>query len=269
MSCRVSLATAVIAAACLAMPPGAACAQSPVADPSQAAAAAAPPSNAAASDSAPAGPAAAPAQPAADAAPAPAGPLVTYVKHTKPPFMADTTIAAAELGMVGAIVSISSGHEIVTANGIEDPATEIAHSVALAYAAAQGGHVADAPLADDQMPANTKPDAIGRYAGGARYVVNVSPVDLRIIYFVTDPLRRDVTLMTVAAIIDASTGKVVARAHCFITQSKQCERFTHDQLLADQAAALKAVIVRKGQACVDKLETGLKIAPTPVSAPSS
>jgi hypothetical protein len=268
MSRSVSSAAAVIAAMWFAAPAGVVFAQPPAADPTGAAA----PGNVAApASAAPPAPAAAPAAlpPTTDAAPGPSGPLVTYVKHTKPPFMIDTTIAANELGMIGALASIAAGHDIVTKNDIQDPSSDIARGVALAYAASQGGHVADAPISDDQMPANTKPDALGRYAGGARYVVDVAPASLDIIYFVTDPLRRDLTLRSSAAIVDASTGKTVARAHCFIKQSKDGERFNHDTLLADQAAALKAILARKSQACVDELEAGLKIAPAPPPPPAN
>jgi hypothetical protein len=213
-----------------------------------------------------------PADPAPQTAPEPAaasGPLVTYIKRTKPPYMIDMTIASAELGMIGAFAAISSGHEIVTKNDIADPSTEIARSVAQAYAASQGGRVADTPIPDDQLPARAKPEDVGQRAGGARYVVAVAPANMEVIYFVSDPLRRDITLLTAAEIIDTSSGKVVARARCFIKQAKEGERFTHDQLLADQATALKAVIVRKSHECVEKLETGMKIAPQPEPAPTS
>ena len=84
MNHRVASAAAALVAACLvAAPSSAAFAQSQTAD-------AAPPGAAAAS---------------AQTAAAASAPLVTYLKHTKPPFMIDTTIASAELGMIGAAVS--------------------------------------------------------------------------------------------------------------------------------------------------------------------
>lgn len=297
---RISPAVAAIAAACLAAPLGA-FAQTAPADPPQAGAVA--PGDAAAQASPPAAPAAPttptatqpspqppadsqaappesatapspaagapPQSAAADAAPSASGPLVGYMKHTKPPFMIDTTIAAAELGMIGAMAAMSSGHEIVTKNDIPDPSTEIARMIAVDYAAQQGGHVAAAPISDDQVPAKTRLEGIGPFAAGARYVVNVGPASLDIIYFVTDPLRRDVTLMSNAAIVDTSTGKVIAKGRCFIKQSRDGERYTHEQLLADQASALKSVIARKSQQCVGKLEAAMKIAPAAPAAPTA
>jgi hypothetical protein len=215
-------------------------------------------------------PAAAPAQPPAaqapSAPPADTGPVVGYIKHTKPPFMVDQTIASAELGMIGAAVSISAGHDIVKANNIEDPSVDVARQVAAAYAATQGGHVADAPISDDQVPPKTKMEDIGHFAAGARYVVNVAPVNMEIIYFVTDPLRRDLMLGSTGEIVDASSGKVVAKGRCFVKSEKVGERYTHDQLLDNEAAALKTLIARKSQECAEKMEASMKIAPPAASA---
>ena len=278
MNHRVRLAVAAgVAAACLNIPCAAVLAQTAA---SNQVTAVAPPSNDAAVQP-PSGPApdaapqptstpADPVQAAASpvptdqAAPAPggAGPLVTYVKRTKPPFLVDQTIAAAELGMIGAIAAISSGHEIVTKNNILDPSTDVAHQIAVAYAALQNGQVAEAPISDDQLSPKAKPDEIGQHAGGARYVVDVAPVNMEIIYFLTDPLRRDLMMSSTSAILDTSTGKVVAKARCFIKSEKVGQRFTHDELLADQAAALKSLILQKGQECAEKMEVQMKIGST-------
>ena len=213
----------------------------------------------------PAEPVQAAASPVATDQPAPApgsaGPLVTYVKRTKPPFLVDQTIAAAELGMIGAFAAISSGHEIVTKNNIQDPSTNVAHQIAVAYAALQSGQVAEAPISDDQMPSKPKPDEIGKYAGSARYVVAVAPVNMEIIYFVTDPLRRDLMLSSSGVIIDTSNGKVIAKGRCFIKSEKVGQRYNHDTLLADQAAGLKSLIVQKSEQCADKMEEQMKIGP--------
>jgi len=192
---------------------------------------------------------------------APAGPLIAYVKRTKPPFLLDQTIAAAELGMIGAIAAISAGHDIVAKNSIEDPSGDVAHRIAVAYAATQSGQVAEAPISDDQMPPKTKPDEIGKYAGTARYVVVVAPVNMEIIYFVTDPLRRDLMLSSSGEIIDTSNGKVIAKGRCFIKSEKVGQRYNHDTLLADQAAGLKSLIVQKSEQCANKMEEQMKIGP--------
>ena len=277
---RHSFVAAALAAA-FTMPADAALAQAAAPDqqPGNAAAAnpAPAPAGAVAAQPAPAAsdqpPAAAPAQaPAAQPASAPAadaGPVIGYIKHTKPPSLIDQTIASAEMGLIGAAVAISAGHDIVNANNIEDPSVDVARQVAAAYAASQGGHVAGAPISDDQMPPKTRIEDIGHFAAGARYVVNVAPVNMEIIYFVTDPLRRDLMVASVGQIVDASTGKVVAKGRCFVKSEKVGDRYTHDQLLDNQAAALKTLIVRKSQECAEKMEASMKLAPPPGAAPAA
>src|ERR1700721_960865 len=84
------------------------------------------------------------------------GPLVAYVTHSKPPALVDTTVVSAELGMIGAIGAMSQGHDIVVKNNIADPSGEMAHEIATAYAAANGGRVAETPIPDDSFEGSAK-----------------------------------------------------------------------------------------------------------------
>ena len=77
-----------------------------------------------------------------------------------------------------------------------------------------------------------------------------------------------VKLIFDTAHIQAMDGKVVAKGRCFVRSEKVGERYTHDQLLDNQAAALKGLIVRKSQECAAKMEAAMKIAPPPAAAPA-
>lgn len=248
----------LMSAAVLLAPPALAADLAPASD----AAAAAPPSDAAAAQPAGAStgqagqPSAAPAT--AVLAPAP-GPMVAYVKHTKPPLLIDQTPAAAAFGLVGTAAAMSSGNSIVLNNQIEDPSGEIAHQVALAYAAAHGAHVADAPLSDDHKWTRAKGATLAGEANGASYVIDVDPPGMNLIYFPLDWTHFDLMFMSFVRVIDTSNGEVVAKARCYLKPVKTADTKTHGELLADKAANLKQLIALKSQRCVDELKTALRL----------
>jgi len=191
-------------------------------------------------------------------APTAAGPLVAYVKHTKPPVLIDTTPGKAAFAMVGAFAAISAGGAIVTDNAIPDPSGDMAHDIATAYAAAHGGRVADAPILDDHQMTRPKGEDLAKESNGANFVIDVDPPGMNLIYFGFDWTHFDMLFLSVARVIDTSNGKVVAHGHCFLRTDKTGAQ-THDALLADHAAALKALIVTKSQACVVQMKAELKL----------
>jgi hypothetical protein len=134
----------------------------------------------------------------------------------------------------------------------------MAHDIAAAYAATQGGRVADAPLLDDHKWTRAKPGSLASEAGGANYVVDVDPPGMNLIYFSFDWTHFDLLFMSDTRIIDTGSGEIVAHSRCFLRTDKAGAQ-THDALLADHAAALKALIVAKSQACVAKMKADLKL----------
>lgn len=214
------------------------------------------------------------AQPPTDAAPptgvAPAAPttqatqagdqgvVIGFVKHTKPPALIDSTPGKAAFGMIGAAASISAGNDIVGMNDIQDPSGDMTHELAVAYAAAHGGRVADAPLLDAHKWTRVKGTDVAAEAAGARYVIDVDSPGMTLIYFSFDWTHFDLMFMATARVIDTSDGAVISKAHCFIKTDKS-QAQTHADLLADHAAKLKALIVSKSEACTAVLKTGLKL----------
>jgi hypothetical protein len=181
------------------------------------------------------------------------------VKHSKPPVLVDSTPGTAAFAVIGAFAAISAGHDIVVNNAIQDPSGDMAHEIATAYAAAKGGHVADAPLLDDHLWTRAKSDVLTDQANGANYVVDVEPPGLTLIYFSFDWAHFDLMYASRVRIIDAADGKVVAQARCFLKSQKTPSVLTHSELLADSAAALKQLIVSKSDACVALMKTGLTL----------
>lgn len=208
---------------------------------------------------------AAPAAASATTQPAPAqgatagAVTVAYVKHTKPPLLSDTTPGKAGMAMVGAIVALSTGKEIVETNDIQDPSGAMAHDIAAAYAAAHGAQVQDAPISSDRAMTRAKPEELAQQAAGARYVVDVDPPGLNLIYFGLDWGKYDLMFMDYVRIIDTSSNTVVAHAKCFLRTEKTPDSPSHDALLANRAEKLKALLAKKSQTCVERMKADLKL----------
>ena len=185
------------------------------------------------------------------------GPLIGYVKHTKPPTLEDRTPGTFVGGVVGAVAANPTGRDIVVNNAIQDPSGDMAHEIATAYATKRGGHVADAPLLDDHS--RTQSDLLASQAGGARYIVDVEPPWMTLVYFSFDWAHFDLMYVSRVRVIETADGKVVAQAGCFLRSEKTPGALTGDELLANSAAALKQLIVRKSEACVALMKTGLAL----------
>jgi hypothetical protein len=255
--------TALVGDDQLTQTPAASAAPAPPVAPGAPAAPVASPSTGAATTStsiaAPASPTAETPAPPASPAPNSNGLTVAYVKHTKPPSLIDTTPAKASFAMIGAFAAISAGHDIVAGNNIEDPSGDMARDIASAYAAARGAEVLATPILVDQLPKESKTTKLSTLSGGARYIVEVYPPGMNLIYFPLDWTHFDLLFNTIVRITDTSNNTVVAHAYCVMKPTKSPDLMGHEQLLADQAEELKQLIVRKSQACVAKMKADLSI----------
>jgi hypothetical protein len=195
---------------------------------------------------------------ASQAAPTASGPSVAWVKHVKPPQLMDDIAGLSAIGMIGAVAEISSGKHIVEADNIEDPSRELAETLAASWAAAHGGQVADAPILTDKEMLRASAETLAKNAAGARYVVDVDPPGMTLIYFSFDWTHYDLMYLDFVRVIDVPSNKVVATGRCFIKTEKQGAA-THDALIADDGALLKQVIARKADACLIKLKEDLKL----------
>jgi len=194
------------------------------------------------------------------------GPLVAYVSHHGPPVLSDMTPRSAMFaGLGGAaggvglgMASTHAGRAIARDNGLEDPSGRMAHALAMAYAATVGGRVAASALNGDVPWSRIRPPEAAQRADGAQYVVEVDRPGMTLIYFPFDWEHRDLFLSSNARVIDTASGRAVAKAHCFV-RTDHSNDLTHHDLLADNAAALKQLIIRKSDACVAELEAKLHL----------
>lgn len=196
--------------------------------------------------------------PAPEATPSAASPLVAYVKHTKPPVLFDTSAASPVFGVGGGIASYSMGKDIVHDNDVQDPSGDIALAIATAFAASKGGRMADQPLPDDHPWTGVKTDDLMKQAGGARYVIDIDPVSMNVIYFQFDWTHYDLLFGTRVRIIDTMDGKVLAKGKCSFKMDKAAAK-THAELIDNGAAGLKKRIAERSQACVALMKVDLRL----------
>jgi hypothetical protein len=188
------------------------------------------------------------------------GPSIAYARHAKSPALVDGTPVVALLGLVGAGIGVASGHDIVSRHAIADPSSDMARTIAAAYATAKGGHVVEAPVPYPSTRARRGAGADqDKPAIPATYVVDVDPPSMILLYFATDFFHYDITFDSRVRIIDAADGRVVAMAKCSLSTQKAGTMVTRGQLLDDNAARLKQLIASKSEACVASMRTRLAI----------
>lgn len=212
--------------------------------------------------------------PPVNAAPAP---LVVWVAHPKPPNLSlltpgDALSVALGGGALGGALrqGVPSSRQLIKDDDIRDPSGEMAREIAVAYAAAHGGRLVEAPIIDEH--ARSAPDTLASRSNGARYIVDAQPSDMLLSYYNLEFKHYDMQFLDAVRIVDTSNGKVIERAHCVAgMQKKTPQSPTLEQLLADKAAGLKALIASKAESCVAKMEADLKLTsaaaePRPVKA---
>jgi len=275
-----SNAIAAVAAGLLLSAAGSALAQSvPAADPQAATAPAAPvqadaPATAAepaATDAAPAADAATDAAPATEAAPAadaqaaqpaaaPAlaagdGPLIAYVSRKDPPGFIAMQPTQAMFGMVGALAAIAESKQLVKELELQDPANGIAADLAQALAESKGGRVTTTtiPLDKDHR------DALALNSEKAAYVVTVNQGIVNAIYFALKWNRFGVSMAAHAEILDAATGKPVAKGTCSVKAKAEENSPNYDELLHNGGKRLKQMMAEAQAVCTEQLKVKLQL----------
>jgi hypothetical protein len=226
---------------------------------------------AAASSEAPSAAEAAPPTPAASSTPpasAPSGPVVAYIVRDVQPTLIDSKPSNAAFGVIGAVAAISAGGDIVKKNNIANPANDIARDLAAAYAADHGYRLADTPLPVDKDHPAPKREGLAAFSQGARYVVDVEPPGMTLIYQPLGWTSFDLMYADRVRVTDVETGKVIENARCFLKSQKRPGQLSHDQLLADGAAGLKLLIKAKATECTAAIATELKL-PLPAQPASA
>ena len=174
---------------------------------------------------------------------------VAHTARDMPDF-GEMTPAKATFGLIGAAMMISEGNKTVTTNQIADPAVAIAGALLNAMQSSQGVQLVAAPLRiDSEDPARIAELAKGK----ARYVLDVRTLMWQMMYFPTDWTHYQVLYTAKARLIDVENKNVVAEAFCKQAPESNAGAPTFDELLALNAARLKATNAAHAQACVESL----------------
>jgi hypothetical protein len=181
------------------------------------------------------------------------------------PDFGEMTPAKATLGLIGAALIISEGNKTVATNHIADPAEAIAASLLNAMQSAHGMQVVAAPVRiDSEEPARIAEQAKGK----ARYVLDVRTLMWQMMYFPTDWTHYQVLYSVKARLIDVDTKNVIAEAFCKQSPDSNANAPTFDELLALNAARLKATNAAYAQACAASLGRNMLALQAPEHAPA-
>jgi hypothetical protein len=166
------------------------------------------------------------------------------------PDFGELTPAKATFGMIGAAFTISEGNKTVANNKIADPAIAIADALLGAMQSSHGTQIVASPVRiDAEDPARIAELAKGK----ARYVLDVRTLMWQMMYFPTDWTHYQVMYTAKARLIDVDAKTVVAEAFCKQLPESNANAPTFDEMLALNAARLKAVNAAYAQACASKL----------------
>ena len=166
------------------------------------------------------------------------------------PDFGEMTPAKATFGLIGAAVMISEGNKTIVNNKIADPAVAIADALLGAMQSTHGVQLAGAPVRiDAEDPARIAELAKGK----ARYVLDVRTLMWQMMYFPTDWTHYQVIYTAKARLIDVENKNVVAEAFCKQAPESNTNAPTFDEMLALNAARLKAANAAYAQACANSL----------------
>lgn len=175
---------------------------------------------------------------------------VATTKRAVPDFAAMTAGKAA-FAVLGALAMISEGNGIIARNKVADPADAIAAGLVASLAGGYSARAADQPVSvavDDVAGVATAAN------GAARFIVDVQTLNWSFGYFPSDWTHYRVIYTAKARLIDAQSKSVVAEGFCKQIPETNEGAPTYDELLAGQAALLKARLAAAGEACLQTLK---------------
>lgn len=186
------------------------------------------------------------------------GPAPSYV---------DMTPAKAGLigGMLGAVVMLESGKNLIRKNGVADPAVALASGVARDLADRRGAVLAEQPIATD---GRFKAKPLAAAAPGARYFVVVNTTAWSHMY---RPLHWNsyvVGYSAKMAVVDVQAGKIVLEDGCGWGTGK-AEGISRDDLVKDGAALLKDKMALATAHCQTQFSRALDKLDGPMAAPQA
>jgi len=196
-------------------------------------------------------------------------PLVVYARQSIPLALSDTSKSMPFFGAIGVVPPEILGASVVADNDIRNPADDMAREVAREFAAAHGYRFQDGGVSiDDEKIERIKSGQLAEVFPGATYVVSVSTGGTDLMEASTmgspDPDgsfkgRFDLLFGAVVHIEELPHATVAGRSGCFLMPEKRPGLLTHNELLADHAAGLKALLKMKTDQCMSIIKAELKI----------
>lgn len=188
------------------------------------------------------------------------GQPLTVVYHPQPSFTASNAgkVAAGSLfGAIGGAIAgasmNSAGNEIVATYSVQDPAAAIASRLGPAY----GSHLRASVTQSASAPSSDEPAQLSQQAGGTGAVFDVRTLSWMFQYFPTNWTHYRVVYAARARLIDARSGQVIGQAPCNYQSNDEAGAPTYDELLANNAAILKAALAKAAENCANEFERAM------------
>jgi hypothetical protein len=169
--------------------------------------------------------------------------------HEKPSFSA-ATATKAMFGAFGAIAMINEGDEIVRTNDVQDPSVYIAQGIAQSLA--QKYDLATST--EVNITSTDDVDELSEQYADSDLILFTRTRGWNFMYFPTDWDNYRVGLNVTMQLIDRNRRSVLAAADCVYQPeyADSDEAPSHDYLLSDHAAGLKAELKKGADHCLKK-----------------
>jgi hypothetical protein len=178
------------------------------------------------------------------------GKTIAVTSRPRADFVAMTAGKAA-FALVGAIAMIEAGNAIVKENDIQDPSPVLAKGL-LDEARTRYG-VVDAATATVAVDSTDIPK-LAHADNGADLLIDVQSMGSQFRYFPVDWSHYAVDSSFKVRLIDVRASSLIAEGFCRQTTDKDPSPPTRDELLADHAARLKAILSAQRDACLTQLK---------------
>ena len=178
------------------------------------------------------------------------GKTVALTSRPRAAFMAATP-GKAMFAVLGAVAMEEAGRKIVSENNIEDPAVRVGRDL-LSVAQRRYGVVSASisPVSID----STDIKQLAHAAAGADFLLDVQSYGQGL-NFRSDSLTHYwVNTLINVRVIDVVNASLIAEGHCFADTRKDPDPPTYDQLLADHASRLKAILDAQSDECTSKFK---------------
>ena len=190
------------------------------------------------------------------------GKVVALTDRPRAGFVAMTP-GKAMFAMIGAAAMIQAGQTIVRENEIPDAAPIVDNALLLAAQKHYGAvRATTAPVQIDTTDVNKLADA----AKGADILFDVQGVGAQFRY---QPLHIGKYIVDSSykfRIVDVHARKLIAEGFCAQSTKDDPTPPSHDELLADKAARLKAILKTQHEQCTDQFATQVLSLPVQTAA---